>query len=369
MSVNDNESKGNDDTVDKLRESIPECNEKIVDNGSETEVNLSEEMNRDLFSDDSSESESNESIVSENDKNNEKTGFLSKYSKKTLIIACSLAAFLLGILIGRFSQPKGRLDSVLITESASAEDSGKEYTQIVTSMDNAKHVVEERYYKADGSPAACETGYSIMRKSYDKNGNLVRTAYFDQNDKPYLVEKLGYSYVEMAYDESNHKTGETYYDTAGNVVILDGKNYAGVQYEYDENGNVLSAAYFDTDGNAVLSGDGYHKAQYTYDRDKHKLTERYYDTNGQLMIIPKGYAGIDHEYDDYGNDIRCAYYNADGVIAPNKDGTIISVKEYDSRGRVIREEGGNYSVNRGVKARDITGVGQQDACQDAREFL
>ena len=64
MSVNDNESKGNDDTVDKLRESIPERNEKIVDNGSETEVNLSEEMNRDLFSDDSSESESNESIVS-----------------------------------------------------------------------------------------------------------------------------------------------------------------------------------------------------------------------------------------------------------------------------------------------------------------
>lgn len=44
-------------------------------------------------------------------------------------------------------------------------------------MDNAKHVVEEHYYKADGAPAACKDGCSIMRKSYDKNGNLIRTAY------------------------------------------------------------------------------------------------------------------------------------------------------------------------------------------------
>ena len=338
MSVNDNESRVNDDVVTEFVANVSEHHEETVADSTRTEDNAQEELTNDSINNTKSETGSGESTVSNTIVDEEKAGLLDKYSKKTLMIACSLVALLLGILIGRFSQPKGKLDSVLVTESASAEDSSKEYTQIVTIMDNAKHVVEERYYRADGAPAVCEDGYSIMRKSYDANGNLVRTAYYDRNDKPYLVDKLGYSYVEMAYDESNHKTGETYYDTAGKVVTIDGKNYAGVQYEYDENGNVLSAAYFDTDGNAVLSGDGYHKAQYTYDKDKHKLTERYYDTEGKLMVIPKGYAGIDHEYDDYGNDSRCAYYNADGAIAANKDGTIVSVKAYDSRERVIREE-------------------------------
>ena len=237
-----------------------------------------------------------------------------------MIICFSVLFLVIGFFAGRMKFQKGKLDSVLVKEPATAETAGKEYTQIVHILDNAKHVVEERYYKADGMPASCENGYSIMRKAYDEKGNLIKTSYYDTNDKPYFVEKLGYSFVEMSYDDNGHKIGELYFDAAGNGVTLEGKSFAGVQYEYDDQGNVLVAAYFDTGNNAVLSNEGYHKAVYTYDNEKHKLTERYYDTDDQLVVLPKGYAGIDHEYDEYGNDIRCVYYDADENIAPNRKG-------------------------------------------------
>jgi hypothetical protein len=52
------------------------------------------------------------------------------------------------------------------------EETYKPYTQITSIMDNARHVIEERYYASDGSIVANEDGYAIMRKSYDEKGNL-----------------------------------------------------------------------------------------------------------------------------------------------------------------------------------------------------
>lgn len=161
ISVNGNENRVNDDIVTDSVVNVSEHHEETVDDSARTEDNVPEELANDLINDNTSEIGLSESTVPDTNDDTEKAGFLDKYSKKTLVVACSLVALLLGILIGRLSQPKGKLDSVLVTESASAEDSGKEYTQIVTIMDNAKHVVEERYYKPDGSPAVCETGYSL----------------------------------------------------------------------------------------------------------------------------------------------------------------------------------------------------------------
>jgi len=258
-------------------------------------------------------------------------------------ISIAIAAAVVGGIIGYSVKPVASIDDMIVIEDVSGPIGGgntsadtdiesvtyKPYTQITSIMDNARHVIEERYFATDGSIVACEDGYAIMRKKYDKNGKLVSTAYFDTADRPYLVEKLGYSSISMVYDDAGNKVSETYYDTRGEVISLDKKNYAGVQYTYDENKNITSEEFFDTDGNPILCDRGYHKGQYTWDDKKHKLTERYYDTEDNLVVMKSGYAGVDHQYDDDGNDKKCIYYDVNGEIGANSDGTIIVKRTYN----------------------------------------
>ena len=189
-------------------------------------------------------------------------------------IAVGLAAAIIGGVIGYSVKPVAKTQDLVVTEdvsaviaenngtaaagAAAAETPGKTYTQITDIMDNARHVVEERYYAADGSIVACEDGYAIMRKEYDDNGNVVSTAYFDTADQPFLVEKLGYASISESGEQKLRRC----------------------QYTYDENKNIASEEFFDAEGTPILSADGYHKGVYTWDDAKHKLTERYYGIDG-----------------------------------------------------------------------------------------
>ena len=268
------------------------------------------------------------------------------------VVGIAIAAALIGGMVGYNIKPVAKTDDLVVTEDVSGPvqtntpSSGldteaetlKPYTQITSIMDNARHVVEERYYAADGSIVACEDGYAIMRKEYDDNGNVVSTAYFDTADQPFLVEKLGYASISMSYDDAGNKIGETYYDTSGTVISLENKNYAGVRYTYDENKNITSEEFYDTDDNPIFCEKGYHRGVYTWDEDKHKLTERYYDTEGKLVVTASGYAGVDHEYDEAGNDKKCIYIDVNGNIGPKTDGTIIVKRTYNDLKQVVKEE-------------------------------
>ena len=135
------------------------------------------------------------------------------------ILLVTGGALLAGFVLGRETDPvqtapvvSASDQSVLVTESASPEDadqgktaviaqesagSGKEYTQIVDVLDNMRHVVEERFMAPDGRLVLCEDGYAILRKKYDSAGNTIEEAYYDQEDKPVMVERLGYSRIAM----------------------------------------------------------------------------------------------------------------------------------------------------------------------------
>ena len=156
-------------------------------------------------------------------------------------IAAVVAAAIIGGAVGYCVKPVAKTDDMVVTEDVSGPvqqsntaagkdadaETYKPYTQITSIMDNARHVIEERYYASDGSIVANEDGYAIMRKSYDEKGNLVSTSYYDVADQPFFVEKLGYSSVSMSYDDNNNKIGETYYDAKGTVISLENNNYAG----------------------------------------------------------------------------------------------------------------------------------------------
>ena len=107
-----------------------------------------------------------------------------------------------------------------MSQSASPQgvDAGKQYTQIVTYMDNMQHVIEQRYISADGRVVNNEKGFAIVRNAYNEYGYLTRTSYFDENDRPVFVQELGYSSVSITYDVSGNKIGETYYNADGRPV-------------------------------------------------------------------------------------------------------------------------------------------------------
>ena len=274
------------------------------------------------------------------------------------IILVTAGALLGGFVIGRATAPVASSSNqeVIVTQSAHPDDaakdytamkaaeaseeptgSGKGYTQIVDVMDNMRHVVEERFVAANGRLALSEDGYAVIRKKYDSAGNTIRVSYFDEKDRPVVVESLGYSSMSMTYDENGKKTSETYFDANGGVVVKAGQEYAGLRYTYDEAGNVASQSYYDTQVNPIIGPDGYHRAEYTYDDQKRVLTERYFGTEDDLIVAGKGFAGADHKYDENGDDVRTAYYGVDGKISENKDGTAIVLKKYNEKHQVIRE--------------------------------
>ena len=154
--------------------------------------------------------EDNEKSLNINDENkapadaDQKNPAFSGRGKVSLMttVAVGLAAAIIGGVIGYSVKPVAKTQDLVVTEDVSeviAENNGtgsagtalvdkpaKTYTQITAIMDNARHVVEERFYASDGSIVACEDGYAIMRKDYDEKGNLVSTAYFDTADQPFL---------------------------------------------------------------------------------------------------------------------------------------------------------------------------------------
>lgn len=89
-------------------------------------------------------------------------------------IAIALASALIGGAVGYNLKPVAKTDDLIVTEDVSGKKdelagntgSGdaagpvKAYTQITDILDNARHVVEERFYAPDGSIVACEDGYA-----------------------------------------------------------------------------------------------------------------------------------------------------------------------------------------------------------------
>lgn len=114
-------------------------------------------------------------------------------------VAVGLVAAIIGGVIGYSVKPVAKTQDQIVTEdvnqviadnngtgsavTAAADTPGKTYTQITDIMDNAHHVVEERFYASDGSIVACEDGYTIMRKdyNYDDKGNLGKCKIFCVN--------------------------------------------------------------------------------------------------------------------------------------------------------------------------------------------
>ncbi len=236
-------------------------------------------------------------------------------------------------------QDSGAADTGMEADSAleAAQESTSGYIRIIDYLDRERRLVEERYEAADGTYTTCESGYAVVRNEYDQAGNMTRSAYYDLQDHPMLVDELGYAAVEYTYDEDGNKTSEKYYDVDDNMVIID-KGYAGVQYTYEEGNQIIRERYMDADGNPITLENGVASVLKKFENEGMTVTESWEDAEGKTFVF-KGddyaYARIRRIYADMDHMIEMQYCDEDGEITAGPSGFAIQTYEYDEMGRQI----------------------------------
>jgi hypothetical protein len=170
-------------------------------------------------------------------------------------------------------------------------------------------------------------------KVYDKQGNLLKTYFFDTNRLLYM--KWYYIYNEDgqnvgwdSYDEFGdlHQKRFFWYDDQGNEIrenwYLEGKLDSWHKYSYDEKGNLLQ----DLEHQEVNLN---FKTNYKYDKDNNQIEEkRYvlYDDKTSSLVYAYTY-----KYDDKGN--RIVKYNC----TSDSIGGSINRYKYDQNGNQLED--------------------------------
>lgn len=183
--------------------------------------------------------------------------------------------------------------------------------------DDRSHVIMERMLGPDGSPIAGSTGYVEVRRVYEGN-DLIREAYFDENEAPVNRIDTCYASVEMNYDEAHNRISEQYFDTDGNLTRAS-FGYAAVKRIFDKN-RMIEEAYFDEVGAPAVIAAGYSGKKRTYDEMGNVTSESYFNDLGALSNCINGYARVEKEYDDEKNIIMQRFLDSDGHLVVTGSG-------------------------------------------------
>ena len=182
-----------------------------------------------------------------------------------------------------------------------------------------------RYYDTNCAPI-CTTYYGYGKTNeYDKEGNLVKITYIDENGNPMLAE-IGYASAVRTFFKEGKDKGrvekEFYFDTNGKPMQL-GLGQSGVLRGYDEHGENTIITFLDAEGYPIINSQGYttivrgYYSTYT--------TEKYYDAAGNPVALSEGQYGIKRE------NGKITYLNAAGYTQFN----LKNLLHYQSRIVVI----------------------------------
>lgn len=133
------------------------------------------------------------------------------------------------------------------------------------------------YLDARGNPCPTDMGYASVRRTY-RDGSIHTERYFAADGTP-AASDLGQFGVQYGYDASGHITERTYLGADGRITALS-RGYSILRTAYDESGAKTSDAYFDAEGNPAMVQGRYHRIVY---RDGKTV---YYDTVGNPRFLP-----------------------------------------------------------------------------------
>ena len=219
----------------------------------------------------------------------------------------------------------------------------KGYAVMEWKYDSDGRISEMRFSDEQEKLFLNEDHYAIARYEYDSSGRLISQAYFDTEDHPVICKggffrktvyygtdntetesfydtagKLimldsGYAVLKKTYDANKRIIQEDFYDQ-NEKPVLEGHGYARLLFEYDARGNIVHMSAFDQQGQLHSCKAGWAMIQYEYNDSGQKTTETYYDADGKMTEMTGGYCRICWTYDGKGQLISELKYDLSGEI-------------------------------------------------------
>lgn len=257
-----------------------------------------------------------------------------------------------------------------------SESSSEKYARVTQEYDKNGYLIKKRYYNDNGSLVAYDSeepeivGYNyvrdergnaieyapvsksgglpqgeyIIRRKFDKNDNLIETAYFAENNTATTYKKSGVHKYINEYNNRNQRVKETHYDTNGNVVLHNESKYASLRNAYNNRGQLIRRDYYGVDGSLCKTDYGYASYIYEYNVQGQNTRVLYTDVYGNPTTEDDHIPEWRYEYDKWGNCISSMSYDGHGSLLNTKaNGWAIYKCEYDIRGNLLW--GAYYDAN------------------------
>ena len=216
------------------------------------------------------------------------------------------------------------------------------------------------FYDPRGKICLSNEGVAGWRDSYNKAGLLQTRTFLGLDGKITTNTRQGYARITYAYDKNGNLLKSRYYDTSGNLTLVDG--FAGYNYKRDERGNVLERYKVGTDeqlasgqlrvvytydevGNATsfavfsnsgkgTNSAGIHRIAYKYNSRNQLVKEEFFNTDGLRTISNVVEAAIvENTYDEKGNKTKIAYFGTNTHPCIGKDGWSSKQFKFDKLNR------------------------------------
>jgi len=230
--------------------------------------------------------------------------------------------------------------------------------------DFAGNWLEKRYYN--------EKDIIRTKAIYDKNGNILELASYDDFGNPKGDEDTGAAIVRLKYDKQNRQVEKRFYGINGKLkesndigAAIISKNYiqnedefiietrycgidgnlkarkdtgiATEQIKSSANNTIIEYSFYDTDGLLKEDNiDGIAINKTVFDNNNNLLEESYYGADKKYKVIRNfGYAIARCKYDQCDNLIEVNTFGADGKLIET-EGISTMRLEYDEQGNVVK---------------------------------
>ena len=188
-------------------------------------------------------------------------------------------------------------------------------------------------------------GSSLVKYSYDDNGNETDRTYYDENEWKNLSNE-GYHEMRHKYSDLNMLTETSVYNIYGSPIndkegihkwffVHDDygriiqtsfydKDYKPaknridqvnmIKYRYDDMGRILSQSYWLDEDRKINRWDGYHENMWKYNDLGQLIESSKLDTNGQLVKSQEGYSKQILTYNNKSEIVENGYYDGNAPV-------------------------------------------------------
>ncbi|MBQ0153949.1 MAG: toll/interleukin-1 receptor domain-containing protein [Bacteroidales bacterium] len=204
------------------------------------------------------------------------------------------------------------------------------------------------FLNTNDSPMCCNSGFAIVKYSYDANNYCTKMEVFDTDGETRVSNVTSKVAIqERIFDEKGHVVIFSQYDEWGNLIdrksakytsnglcremrIIDADEqltidqYGVAKYirTYDKYGRVSSEQYFGADNERVLHDTcGFSKIEYGYNERSFISDNWGYNQNLERSLSPIIGAWHTHkEYDEKGNVVQVSFYDTNDMPCKNRLG-------------------------------------------------